>query len=119
MFGNNFSISTSTATDTRNTFLGAGPLVGVEGSIPFYGNWTFDYTGDAAILFGTQQSQTTTTNTATASPAILAPLLGGGGGIATATTQRFGDVLSTDVQAGFGYWVTPNVKLAVSYRPMR
>ena len=109
VFGNNFSISTSTAADTRNNFLGAGPLIGIEGSIPFYGNWTFDYTGDAAILFGTQKSTTTTTTTATASPAILALLAGGG--INTSTAERFGYVLSTDVQAGIGYWVTPNVKV--------
>ena len=116
VIGNNFSITNATATDTRNTFLGAGPLIGIEGSIPFFGNWTFDYVGDAAILFGTQQSTTTTTNTLTASPAILALLFGGGGGINTATAERFGYVMSTDVQAGFGYWVTPNVKLAASYR---
>ena len=106
----------SVKSDCRNTFLGAGPLIGIEGSIPFFGNWTFDYTGDAAILFGTQQSTTTTTNTFTANPAILALLFGGGGGINTATAERFGYVMSTDVQAGFGYWVTPNVKLAASYR---
>ena len=88
VIGNNFNIATSTLTDTRTTFLGAGPLIGLEGSIPFFGNWTFDYTGDAAILFGTQQSTTTTTNGISASPAILALLLGGGGngnGINTVT----------------------------------
>ena len=117
VFGNNFNISTNTTTDARNTFLGAGPLIGIEGSIPFFGNWTLDYTADAAVLFGTQQSTVTTITTATASPAILALLFaGGGGGIATATAERFATAMSTDIQAGFGYWVTPNVKIAGSYR---
>jgi len=116
VIGNNFNISSLTTTDTRNSYLGAGPLIGIEGSIPFFGNWTFDYTGDAAVLFGTQHSTATTVNTVTASPAILALLFGGGGGVNTNTAERFGTVMSTDVQAGFGYWVTPNVKMAASYR---
>ena len=117
VIGNQISLATSTSTDNRTSFLGAGPLIGIEGSIPFFGNWTFDYAGDAAVLFGTQQSTVTTSTSATVTPALLALLLGGGGnGIATATAERFGTALSTDVQAGFGYWVTPNIKVAASYR---
>jgi hypothetical protein len=116
VIGNNFNISSLTTTDTRNSYLGAGPLIGIEGTIPFFGNWTFDYTGDAAVLFGTQHSTATNVNTVTASPAILALLFGGGGGLNTNTVERFGTVMSTDVQVGFGYWVTPNVKIAGSFR---
>jgi hypothetical protein len=117
VIGNQFSFATSTGINTRNSFLGTGPLVGIEGTVPFFGNWTFDYTGDLAVLFGTQHSTTTTTSTLAVSPAILALLVGGGGNsVATTTAERFGTVLSGDVQAGFGYWITPNVKIGASYR---
>ena len=60
-------------------------------------------------------SETTTTNTASATPAILNQLTPGGS-VNTLTGDRFAYVLSPDVQAGIGYWFTPNVKLAASYR---
>jgi hypothetical protein len=118
VIGNQFSFATSTAVNTRNSFLGAGPLIGLEGTVPFFGNWTFDYTGDLAVLFGTQHSVATTTSTLAVSPPLLALLVGGGGGntVATTTAERFGTVLSGDIQAGFGYWITPNIKLGASYR---
>ena len=37
---------------TNRSFLGAGPRIGVVGSIPLFGAWTFDYKGDAALLVG-------------------------------------------------------------------
>ncbi|MGH2548227.1 MAG: hypothetical protein ACRDHN_02495, partial [Thermomicrobiales bacterium] len=45
------TLSTSSLTNTRTSFLGAGPLIGINGSIPFAGKWSFDYTADAAVLF--------------------------------------------------------------------
>lgn len=114
------SISTSTVTDTRASFLGAGPVVGITGSIPFAGKWSFDYTGDAGVLFGTQQSDSTATTAFSATPAILNLLVGGlgngGNNVNTTTTERFATVFSGDIQAGVSYWVTPNVKVGASYR---
>lgn len=116
------SNTTNTATSTRARFLGAGPMVGLQGSVPFAGNWSFDYLGDAAILFGTQQSTSTTLTTVAISPAFLGALGGGIGfgggfpGIATATSQQFAYVFSGDIQAGVSYWVTPNLKVGASYR---
>src|ERR1700720_1999295 len=60
-----------TTQDIRDSFLGAGPLIGLEGSVPFFGAWSFDYKGDLAVLFGTQKSVNTTINRTTVSPAIL------------------------------------------------
>jgi hypothetical protein len=116
VIGNNITINSIRTNATRTTFLGAGPLIGIDGSIPFYGNWSFDYKSDAAILFGTQQATNTAQTTLSATPAILNLLVGFGNNINTNTAERFGYVLSTDIQAGFGYWVTPNIKLAASYR---
>jgi hypothetical protein len=109
------TVSTLQSIESRANFLGAGPLIGMEGSVRFMGNWSFDYKGDMAVLFGSQHVQTTTTNTASATPAILNQLVAGGS-VNTLTGDRFAYVLSPDVQAGIGYWFTPNVKLAASYR---
>jgi Legionella pneumophila major outer membrane protein precursor len=109
-----FSGTTGTVTDTRASFLGAGPVVGIQGAIPFAGNWSLDYLGDAGILFGTQQSTSSLTTTTVISPAILALL--GGGGVTTTTAERFASVFSGDIQVGISYWVTPSVKVGASYR---
>ncbi len=110
------STSTSAVTNARNNFLGAGPLIGIQGSVPFAGNWALDYLGDAAVLFGTQNSTSTTTTTTSFSPAILAALGGGGGGVFTTNAQRFATVFSADIQVGISYWVTQNLKVGASYR---
>ena len=110
------STSTSTVTNARNNFLGAGPLVGIQGSVPFAGNWAFDYLGDAAVLFGTQNSTSTTTTTTSFTPAVLVALGGVGGGVVTTNAQRFATVFSADIQVGISYWVTQNLKVGASYR---
>jgi hypothetical protein len=110
------AFNTVTQNQTRDSFLGAGPKVGIEGAIPFAGSWTLDYLGDAAILFGTERSSTTTTPVNTVTPTFLAFLVGGNNSVFTNTTQRFSSVFSGDVQVGIGYWITPSMKLAASYR---
>jgi hypothetical protein len=112
------SLSSSTVNleDVRNSFLGAGPRIGIEGSVPFAGNWAFDYLGDAAVLFGTQKQLTTTSSVTTISPAILSILAGGNNSINSSTAQRFATVFNADIQVGVSYWFTRNVKLGVSYR---
>jgi hypothetical protein len=109
-------INTTNVTNQRNAFLGAGPRFGVEGSVPFAGNWGFDYLGDVAVLFGTQKSLTTQTFNATTTPAFLAAILRGGGSITTTLTERFGTVLNGDIQVGISYWVTEHLKVSASYR---
>jgi hypothetical protein len=42
----------SNLTTVRRSFLGAGPRIGLEGSAPLIGQLAFDYSGDAAVLFG-------------------------------------------------------------------
>ena len=109
-------INTTNVTNQRNAFLGAGPRIGVEGSVPFAGNWAFDYLGDVAVLFGTQKSLNTQTSNATTTPTFLAPLLGAGGNINTTANERFNTVLNEDIQVGISYWVTQHFKLSASYR---
>lgn len=110
-----FAIHASSNIEDRANFLGAGPLVGLQGTVRFMGNWSFDYAGDMAILFGSQHSQIVDTGTISVAPPILNQFLPGGS-VTTTTADRFTYVLSGDVQAGIGYWFTPNLKLAASYR---
>jgi Legionella pneumophila major outer membrane protein precursor len=112
------SNSTSSVSDQRQAFLGAGPLIGIDGAVPFAGKWSLDYTGDAAVLFGTQKSTGTTTITSSTTPAFFSGVAGFGGfsGINTFSNERFGTVFSADIQVGISYWITENIKLGASYR---
>jgi Legionella pneumophila major outer membrane protein precursor len=108
------NVTNSTVTDERNSFLGAGPRIGVEGSVPFAGHWAFDYLGDAALLFGTQKSLNTSTTIVSVSPAILSIL--GGSGSTTSRSERFATIFNADIQVGVSYWLTQNLKLSAGYR---
>jgi opacity protein-like surface antigen len=119
--GPSFTSLSSTRVDTsdiRDSFLGAGPLIGLEGSVRFLGAWSFDYKGDLAVLFGTQKSVSIDKTIVTTSPATLMATRSGFccNSISTDTEARFATMLSADIQAGVSYWFTPNVKLGVSYR---
>ena len=112
-----FSSSTLNTVEQTSRFFGAGPRIGVDGSVPFAGQWTFDYTGDAAVLFGTQRFSQTATTTFTSNPNILVLLGGGGAAVSVANTdERYATVFNADLQAGVSYWVAPNVKVSASYR---
>jgi hypothetical protein len=97
----------------HSRFLGAGPRVGVEGSVPFAGGWTFDYMGDAAALFGTQTFSQAFTFSQGSLPAL---------GFTSQTSsfanadQRFNTVFNADLQVGLSYWLSQHVKLSASYR---
>jgi len=111
-----FSATTSTINEARASFLGAGPLIGVEGSIPFAGKWSFDYAGDAAILFGRQQSTNSSRNTSSITPSYLSALFPITNTLNTGGDRLFAGVLSADIQVGLSYWVTQNLKLGAGYR---
>ncbi len=112
------SATSTGATVDRRSFLGAGPLIGLEGSVPLTGGWTFDYLGNAAILFGTQKVVSNNVISGTIDPPFLA-VIGGFGGLSSSsvsTTERFATMFSADLQVGVSYWLTQNLKLGVSYR---
>jgi opacity protein-like surface antigen len=111
-----FTTTATTLTDTRASFLGAGPLIGVEGSVPFAGKWSLDYAGDVALLFGRQQSASTTTTLFSVTPSYLAALAGVSNTLSTSSDRLFAGVLSADIQVGVSYWLTQNLKLGAGYR---
>jgi hypothetical protein len=111
-----FSTTLSTLRDTRANFLGAGPLIGVEGSVPFGGKWSFDYAGDAALLLGRQQSATSSSTLFSVTPSVLSPLFPVANTLSTSNDRLFAGVLSADIQVGVSYWMTQNLKLGAGYR---
>jgi hypothetical protein len=114
------SITQSATFTDRMNFLGAGPLIGLEGSARFLGAWSFDYKGDLAVLFGTQSSFETNISRTTNSTPLLcvsnSNFCPGGSANTGPNGQRFVTMLSPDIQAGVSYWFTPNIKLGLSYR---
>jgi major outer membrane protein len=105
-------ITTATNLVQEARFLGAGPVVGVQGSVPFAPKWAFEYAGDAAVLFGTQRYSQTQGGFGFTTPVVI-PI-----GPATFANfdQRNATVFNPDLQFGISYWVTPQVKLTGSYR---
>jgi hypothetical protein len=95
-------------------FLGAGPRVGIEGAVPFAGQWSFDYLGDAAVLFGTQRYSQIQTGSATASLTGIGPV--NQPASFSSLDERSATVFNGDLQVGVSYWFTPNVKVSASYR---
>ena len=88
----------------NSRFAGAGPRLGIDGSIPLGGGWAFDYLGGVAALIGARSLD-----------------VAGGGVAAAAGFADFGSsdlatVLNLDAQAGLSYWLTSSLKLSASYR---
>jgi hypothetical protein len=110
-------VTTASASNNRTvirSFLGIGPRVGLEGSVPLGGAWTLDYKGDAALLFGNTKIDTdSVTSFSIVSPSIIIAI----SGIPSSSywTKSI-TVWNADVQAGIGYWITPNWKISASYR---
>jgi hypothetical protein len=109
--------STTVDDEQQSKFIGTGPRLGVEGSVPLGASWSLDYLGDTAVLFGAQRFQTikTGTSTATTIPPGAASLPPASSSIAF-FYQTNAAVFNADLQAGISYWFNPNVKLTASYR---
>jgi Legionella pneumophila major outer membrane protein precursor len=94
-------------------FLGAGPVIGVEGSVPFAPRWTFEYAGDAAALFGKQRYSQVQGGFGITTPVMIP--VGSIPNFANFNEQN-ATVFNADLQFGVSYWVTPQVKVTGSYR---
>jgi hypothetical protein len=111
-----FSTTISTQADMRNSFLGAGPRIGIEGSVPLAGKWAFDYLGDAAVLFGTRTVMNTQTSNSAVTPAVFSAAAGLVNFSSVTTSRQYASLFNTDIQVGISYWMTQNAKLSASYR---
>jgi opacity protein-like surface antigen len=88
----------------NSKFVGGGPRVGLDGTVPLGGGFALDWLGGAAVLFGVRSLDVTTTGNAV--PIGIFPL-----GVSNDAA-----IFNLDAQAGLSYWFTPNVKVTASYR---
>lgn len=96
----------------RSKFLGIGPRLGIDGTAPLGGNWTFDYLAGVAVLFG-RRSLDVTTATNLLTSLVPNPFVVGS---TAASSSSTGAVFNLDAQAGLSYWFNQNFKLTGSYR---
>ena len=117
----------SDVTSVRRSFFGAGPRVGLEGSVPLIGPLGFDYSTNAALLFGTTKI-TSASNSALSNSSTLTTAAGG----VVLFTETFPPtqtslsngtswsssvaVYNFDIQGGVSWWFSPTFKLGLSYR---
>lgn len=117
----------SDVTSVRRSFFGAGPRVGLEGSVPLIGPLGFDYSTNAALLFGT--TKITSASNSTLSNSSTLTTAAGGVVLFTATSPPTQTSLSNgtswsssvavynfDIQGGVSWWFSPTFKLGLSYR---
>ncbi len=103
---------------SNSSFRGAGPRIGMDGTIPIRDGWAFDYLADAAALFGTQKFEQTTSTSTTITPLVATLITPFGLGLNSGptVTKLSSTVFNADLQFGVGYWINPNLKVAASYR---
>jgi opacity protein-like surface antigen len=99
--------------DVRS-FLGIGPRVGIEGMIPLWGAFGFDYAANGAVLWG--HSKIAFESVSAFSIDTPDIVLSASGITSGSQWSKKATVLNGDIQAGVSYWFTPNMKLGVSYR---
>ncbi|MGP0095208.1 MAG: Lpg1974 family pore-forming outer membrane protein [Xanthobacteraceae bacterium] len=90
--------------EQQSRFVGVGPRLGVDGSVPLGAGWAIDYLSGAAVLYGARSFDVNTSGTA--SPFGF-------------NNFGFSDnplVFNLDAQAGLSYSFTQNLKLSASYR---
>jgi Legionella pneumophila major outer membrane protein precursor len=86
------------ATEQRSTFVGAGPWLGVQGDIPLGNQWSIDWLGGAAVLFGER----------------AVTLTGQGATVGGSVSDRPA-VFNVDAEAGLSYWFSPTLNMTASY----
>lgn len=93
-----------------NNFLGVGPRLALEGSVPLGDSWSIDYMGGLAGLFGTRKFDQTVA-VATGGVTCLADC-----GPVNLSSNSGGAVFNPDGMLGLSYEIMPNSKLSVNYR---
>jgi outer membrane immunogenic protein len=91
--------------DQRSRFLGGGPRIGIEGTMPLAPQWTLDYMAGFAVLFGGRQLKFKETTT-----------IEDGSNTELLNESDLAYVANLDASAGVSYWFGPAFKLTAGYR---
>ena len=110
------SVSGNISFSNRSKFLGAGPRLGIDGSVPLAGSWSLDYLGGVAVLIG-QRKLDAATSTAqllyAGGPTTIVLDSSSGNSVSSSETAA---IFNLDAQLGISYWITRNFKMTGSYR---
>jgi hypothetical protein len=104
-------VNGNTSFQSRSRFLGVGPRIGIDGTQPIAGAWTFDYLAGTALLIGERSYHAT--NGLFAIDTVGDPAFVRNAAVNSSNTAA---IFNLDAQAGFSYWFTPAYKLTASYR---
>lgn len=94
-------------------FLGAGPRLAIEGSIPLQAAWSIEYNGGVAGLWGHNSANQTVGVTGAFGGAAV-PCLSGCPIAASTSSDVF--VFNADAQVGLAYAISQSAKLSLNYR---
>jgi hypothetical protein len=109
----NVPTSASVSLDERSRFLGIGPRLAAEGSMPIDNSWSFDYNAGVAVLFGDRKLTMSGTGVSGSG------FFGFGPTPPTWFNTEIKDrasILNADASAALAYALTPHAKLSVGVR---
>jgi Legionella pneumophila major outer membrane protein precursor len=104
--------------EQKNSFLGVGPRLALDGQIPLGNHWAFEYGGGVAGLYGrrkTEQNVNISTVLPTGLGSVTAINCVAGCPINSSSSSN-GFVFNADAMLGISYAITQNASLMVSYR---
>lgn len=103
----------------KNSFLGGGPRLALDGQIPLGNHWAFEYGGGVAGLYGRRKTEQNV-NVGIVQPTGLATIVSGISCVAgcpiNSTSTSNGFVFNTDAMLGISYAISQNASLMASYR---
>lgn len=96
-----FGSAYAVVAEFRSRFLGVGPRLSLEGSLPITGLWAIDYMAGVAALYGNRSLDVTLT---------------AGGITGSISFNDYGTVFNADAMAGLSYAFSQSMKLTAGYR---
>jgi hypothetical protein len=88
----------------NSRFVGGGPRLGIDGTIPLGSGWGIEYLGGIAALYGTRSLDVTGFG------------LAGAAGLVNSGVSELAGVLNLDGQAGLSFRFAQDLKLTAGYR---
>jgi len=99
-----------------NQFLGVGPRLQLDGTIPLGSAWALNYMGGIAALYGRRKVDQTVNISHPTVPTFTGPAVLLSGGPVAASSSSNGFVFNLDALLGLSYAINANTNLMISYR---